>query len=286
MRNDIFSIVLAASLYLIPTNTFAWGAKGHALMAEIAFHFLDDSTKIKVKKYLGNLSIEEAANWMDNNRSNSYFDYMKTWHYLDMDKGEHYTPSAERNILTILFSAINDLKKINTLKKKDIKRDILLIFHLVGDLHQPLHTGYAIDKGGNTINVKSQNFSSNLHSAWDSQIIETEGITLDKCLQLYDSTYTIAKKDSVQKINVLDWMYQSRSLLDTVYDYKNGVLDQAYIQRSVVIIENQLIKAGLRLASILKEIFDTPKPAISFMYPELKKADNAIPYCDLAFLYS
>lgn len=262
MKRGTLTFILAASFYLLPNISFAWGAKGHGLVAEIAFSVLDDSTKLKVKKYLGNMSIEEAANWMDDSKSNSFYDYMRTWHYLDIDKGLHYVPSSERNIITILFSAITELKGVDKMKRKDIKRDLLLIFHLMGDLHQPLHTGYAIDKGGNTINVTSQNFASNLHSAWDTQILESEGVSLQKCLDLY-ATYSPEKVDSIKKINVLGWMNQSRSYLDFVYGYTNGFLDSTYIKSSVVVIENQLVCAGLRLASVLTETFRHFSPDLS-----------------------
>ncbi len=258
MKKNILAFVLAALFFTMPGHAFAWGKKGHELVAEIAFHFLDDSTKEIVKKYLGNMSIEEAANWMDDNRSNSYYDFMKTWHYLDMDKGELYKPSSEKNILTVLYSAIIELQHMETLKKKDIRRDLLLLFHLIGDLHQPLHTGYAIDKGGNTIDISSQNFTSNLHSAWDTQIIESEGINLENCLQVYDS-FSKGEVDSIKKINVLKWMYQSRSFLDSAYNYKNGFLDRTYIESSTLIIKKQLVKGGLRLASILSEVFKAHK---------------------------
>jgi hypothetical protein len=265
MKRCVLLFILAALCCTIPGRSFAWGKKGHELVAEIAFHFLDDSTKQVVKKYLGNISIEDAANWMDDNRSNSYYDYMKTWHYLDMDKGEAYKGSSERNIITVLYSAITELRHMETMKKKDIRRDLLLIFHLIGDLHQPLHTGYAIDKGGNTVDISSQNFTSNLHSAWDTQIIETEGITLEKCLQVYAS-YSPQEVDTIKKINVLKWMYQTRSFLFDVYDYKNGFLDSNYIQRSTAIIKEQLVMGGLRLASILSELFKSSKPQEPLSY--------------------
>src|SRR5882672_7852319 len=135
MKKCFLSLVLAAVLLSIPGRSLAWGKTGHGLVAEIAYHFLDDSTKALVKKYINNMSIEEMASWMDENRSNSYYDYMKPWHYIDMEKGETYTGSADKNLLTILFSAIQTLKHMETMKKKDIKQDLLLIFHLVGDLH-------------------------------------------------------------------------------------------------------------------------------------------------------
>ena len=256
MKKCFLPLILATLLFSMPGRTLAWGKTGHGLVAEIAYHFLDDSTKALVKKYINNMTIEEMASWMDENRSNSYYDYQKPWHYIDMEKGEMYKGSTEKNLLTILYSAIMELRHMETLRKKDIRQDLLLIFHLVGDLHQPLHTGYTSDKGGNTIDVHAQNFSANLHSTWDTQIIESEGINLDKCLKVYES-FTPQEVDTIKKIQVLKWMYQSRSYLDTVYDFKNGYLDAAYIARAKIIIEKQLVIAGLRLAAILTDVFKT-----------------------------
>lgn len=256
MKKRISAFLLVLCLMSVSGKLFAWGKKGHELVAEIGFRFLDDSTKQIVKKYLGNLTIEEAANWMDDERSNSYYNYMRTWHYLDLDKGQTYTPNGERNILTVLHSAIEDLKNYKSLKKKDIKRDLLLIFHLVGDLHQPLHTGYAIDKGGNAVNITSDYVSGNLHGVWDTQIIDYKNITLDSCMQTY-ATLTAGDISDIKKINELKWMYQSRSLLDTVYSFKNNVLDKKYIDSNAEVIKKQLVIAGIRLASILNEVFVT-----------------------------
>ncbi len=255
MKRGISAFAFLLVFITVSERSFAWGKKGHELVAEIAFHFLDDSTKKIVKDYLGKLSIEEAANWMDDERSNSYYNFMRTWHYLDIDKGKTYTPSGERNILTVLHSAIVELRQYKTLKKKDIKRDLLLIFHLIGDLHQPLHTGYEIDKGGNTINVNSPVVSGNLHSVWDTQIIEYKGISLDSCVNLY-SSLSETEVGEIRKVNEMKWMYQSRSLLDTVYNFKDGYLDKDYIDRNSNIIKRQLLIAGLRLASILGEVFN------------------------------
>ncbi|MEP6674406.1 MAG: S1/P1 nuclease [Ferruginibacter sp.] len=262
MRKGILYCVLAASLLSMPCISFAWGKKGHELVAEIAFHFLDDSTKKVIKDYLGNMSIEEAANWMDDARGNSYYDFQRTWHYLDMDKGETYKPSSERNILTVLHSAILELRGYKTMKKKDVKRALLLIFHLVGDLHQPLHTGYAIDKGGNTVDVTSPVVSGNLHSVWDTQIIEYKGIGIDSCLAMYD-TFTEAEKAEMNKVNELKWMNHSRSLLDTVYSFQNNFLDLNYINSNSVVIKKQLLLGGAHLAAIMKDVFTTPKKPVA-----------------------
>ena len=171
MKKKMIPFVFAMLLVVTAEKALAWGKTGHELVGKIAYHFLDDSTRQLVLSYLGDMSFEEAANWMDDSRGNTYYNYMRTWHYLDMDKGLTYTPSSERNILTVLHSAIVELRQYKTIKKKDVKRDLLLIFHLIGDLHQPLHTGYSIDKGGNRIQITSPYASGNLHSVWDTQIL-------------------------------------------------------------------------------------------------------------------
>jgi hypothetical protein len=258
MKKIIYSAVVTfLLLFSVQTKTYAWGKTGHGLVAEIAFQFLDKPTQDVVKEILGNLTIEEAANWMDEQRGNSYYTFMRTWHYLDIDKGEEYKPGTERNVLSVMHSAIVELRnrETNGMSKKDIKNRVLLIFHLVGDLHQPLHTGYAIDKGGNTIMVNSPFVSGNLHSVWDTQILEYKGVNLDTCMQFYSSL----SRDEVanfKKINELKWMYESRSYLGNVYSFQDNFLDKKYIDENIYIIKKQLVVAGIRLASILDELFN------------------------------
>jgi hypothetical protein len=251
------SIVISLVLVLSGSSgkLFAWGKTGHELVAEIAFRFLDDSTKKMVSDFLGDMTLSEAGNWMDESKSNTYYDYMRSWHYLDMDKGEKYTPSSERNILNVLHTAITELRQYKTISKKDVKRDLLLIFHLIGDLHQPLHCGYAIDKGGNTVSISSPAGSGNLHGFWDSQIIDYKKITIDSCLALYNNfdSSTVA---GITKINELKWMYQSRSHLDKVYSFKDNYLDINYVDQNAEVIKRQILMGGLRLASILKSAFN------------------------------
>ncbi|MBL0357064.1 MAG: S1/P1 nuclease [Chitinophagaceae bacterium] len=258
MKKILISFALILTLTASSEKLFAWGKIGHELVAQIAFHFLDDSTQKIVKGFLGDMSIEEASNWMDESKSNSYFDYMRTWHYINIDKGQKYAYTGEKNILTVLHSAITDLKQYKTLSKKDVKRDLLLIFHLMGDLHQPLHCGYGVDRGGNSIEVTSPFFSGNLHGIWDSQLLEYKKITLDSCLELYDTLDSNTVKDITQ-INELKWMYESRAYLDTAYSFQNNFLDTAYVDSNAQVIKRQLLIGGLRMAAVLKKLFGEAK---------------------------
>ena len=51
------------------------------------------------------------------------------------------------------------------------------MIHLVGDIHQPLHVGRAEDRGGNDIRVNFFDKKSNLHSVWDSDMINNYRIS-------------------------------------------------------------------------------------------------------------
>lgn len=92
------------------------------------------------------MSIEEAANWMDDIKSDKKYDYMRKLHYINADKGQNIVPNNEENIVGALTKTIDELKNYKSLSKEDIKIKICIIFHLIGDLHQPLHVGYGEDR--------------------------------------------------------------------------------------------------------------------------------------------
>jgi hypothetical protein len=251
------SIFIIAACIAVPNLCFGWGATGHQIVANIAKHYIDSATRAKVQHYLGSISFEDAGTWMDRMRSDQYYDYMKTWHYIDIEKDSAYARSTEKNLATVLNSAIKELMHKETLTDAQIKQDLLLIFHLTGDLTQPLHTGYPEDKGGNTIDVSYlyKHYHTNLHSVWDNEIIDSKRINMDSAINLYPR-YTEAEIKKIKKINVLQWMNDSRSYLPAVYDYKDGFIDAAYVDKNYVLVEQQLLKGGLRLANILEAVFN------------------------------
>jgi hypothetical protein len=156
--------------------------------------------------------------------------------------------------VTKLELSISELKRKPRLSVRDMKSNLELLFHLVGDLHMPLHVGYGSDKGGNTVSVSILGRQSNLHRVWDSDIIEAKKITAEDCLKLI-SAYSPSELKTIRKIDVIAWMTESRALLDAVYDFKGDVIDTDYINKNAPVIAKQLARAGLRLAAVLNETF-------------------------------
>lgn len=97
--------------------------------------------------YLGSTSFEDAFVWMDEMRSNPTYDFMKPWHHINIEKGNSYVATNGENIADRLIITIDELKHKQTLCDAQIKTELLLLFHLMGDLHQPLHVGYGAYRG-------------------------------------------------------------------------------------------------------------------------------------------
>jgi S1/P1 Nuclease len=72
MNKALIALAFLLLLIISPAKTYAWGKQGHALVAEVAFHYMDKKTKKEVLKYLDGMSIQDAANWMDNVKKRSF----------------------------------------------------------------------------------------------------------------------------------------------------------------------------------------------------------------------
>jgi hypothetical protein len=253
MNKALITLAFLLTLIIVPTKTFAWGSKGHALVAEVAFSYMDENTKKVVLQYLNGMTIQEAANWMDNVKSDHSYDFMQTYHYVNFEKGANVVETEGDNIIYQLNATIKDLQNKKNLTKEEINTKIKILFHLIGDLHQPLHVGYGEDKGGNTMQINYNGKGTNLHSFWDSGIIKSKEITLQDCLD--SNKYCFFKLRKIRKIDVIKWSTESRNLLDEIYKTGGHKINEEYVNSSVPIIENQILKAGIRLAGVLNEVF-------------------------------
>jgi hypothetical protein len=158
MRN---TLILFVGLFIVQTNSFGWGHEGHRIVADIAQSQMNRNVIDSVNKYLGTMTFEQASNWMDDVRSNHSFDFMKPWHYINIEKGQTYNPNAEdKNCVSELLRVMKELNNRSLLSYEQTSTDIKILCHLIGDIHHPLHVGYSIDKGGNLTEVEFINKKS------------------------------------------------------------------------------------------------------------------------------
>jgi hypothetical protein len=242
-------------LFLITSvKLFAWGPRGHKIVAQIAMKYMDQAVIDSVNSYLQDVSIVKAAYWMDEVKMNITYDFMEPWHYVNIPKDKTYVSTAQPNIVNVLEKLITTLKYTPSRKREDAKLSLKVLLHLVGDIHQPLHCGYGTDKGGNEVKLRFFYKSTDLHSVWDTEILEYQGISADDCINMISN---LSEKDirAMQEINVIKWMEESRNLLSHVYDFKGSKVAEDYVDRNTPLIKMQLVKAGLRLAAVLNQTF-------------------------------
>jgi hypothetical protein len=251
--NKVLIAIAFLFTILSPAKTYAWGSKGHDLVAEVAFNYMDENTKKVVLRYLDGMTIQEAANWMDKVKNDHSYDFMRSYHYVNFEKGANVVETNGDNIIFQLNATIKDLQNKEKFYKEEINTKIKILFHLMGDLHQPLHVGYGEDKGGNSVQIYYNGKGSNLHSFWDSGIIVSKGITLQDCLN--SNKFCFFKLRKIKKINVIKWSTESRNLLDQIYNTGGNKINDEYVDACVPIIENQILKSGIRLAGVLNEVF-------------------------------
>ena len=105
------SIISYFALILISFTCVSWGKYGHQLVGDVAKVYVNKSVLDSVQKYLGNMSWADASTWMDEIRSDHFYDYLKHTHYINVDEGQSYVKTNDDNI-------INELKKEKLLSLK------------------------------------------------------------------------------------------------------------------------------------------------------------------------
>ncbi|MBS1526117.1 MAG: hypothetical protein JST19_10740 [Bacteroidetes bacterium] len=256
-------------------SLISWGFKGHKAIATIAYSHLHFNVIPSVENTLHGQSISEVASWADEVRNNTEFRQTASWHFVNVPLGLNFRDfenAVKNDPNPNLYSAI--IKCEDDLKQKDIdpaKREVALKFliHLVGDAHQPMHVSRKEDKGGNTIQVRFDNHGTNLHSLWDSKLIDYEGLSDQEIVNKYDNASETDEK-KWQSDDPIVWLWESYQISTKLYAEveSNRNIDQQYFQNHIGMVHQRIDQAGIRLAGILNSIFkNDAKVKVTLMPP-------------------
>ncbi len=255
MRKSFTTFILCFFFFNLQVS--AWSSQGHKLIVKIAKSQLNKNVIEWVDYYLKGMSWELAATWMDMVKNDSRHVGMKSWHYVYIEKDKTYVKTKEPNAINQLEFTITLLKNRNLLEMEKVSELIRVLFHLVGDVHQPLNCGYPTDKGGNDVAVKFLDKPSSLNKVWEQDLLEEKKVDMWACSRVLLGLSS-KERHQIQRIEIVNWVQESRQLLPHVYNFKNGKIEQDYVNANNPIVCKQLVKAGLRLATILNKIFDSP----------------------------
>ncbi|WP_019039547.1 S1/P1 nuclease [Psychroflexus tropicus] len=235
-----------------------WGQNGHRTVGETAERFLKRSVKNKIDKILNGQSIADASTYADEIKSDRSYDKYKPWHYANIPFDQSYAEAdknPEGDVVFGIEECIRQLKS-NSLSKKEEGFYLKMLIHLVGDMHQPLHFGLKEDKGANDFKVKWFRQSTNMHSVWDTKMIESYNMSYS---ELSDNLPEMSKSElkSIKSGTLLDWVEEVRDLTRDVYNSaeQDENLSYRYMYDWFDVAKIQMKKAGIRLAVILNDIY-------------------------------
>lgn len=259
MRRCIFAISCAL-LLLLPAELLAWGQEGHRIVAEIAYHYLSSGAQKKIDKVLGKHGMVYVANWPDEIKSDTVYPTSHDWHFQDLDGG--MSDSAVVAALTDypkvggnLFRATDSIRAL--LRQEPDNRDALaFLIHFAGDRYCPMHTGHMDDLGGNRVKMKWFGSNTNLHTVWDSKLIDSQGYSYMEYTKFLIDKYD-SKRQSLLKQSEAEMVVENYHITSDIYTYQETFDGNTYhyIYRFHQTMEWQLYKAGVRLAMWLEELY-------------------------------
>ena len=120
-----------------------------------------------------------------------------------------------------------------------------------------MHLGHASDLGGNRVKMKFFDRNTNLHSIWDSSLVESgHKWSYTEWQQQIDTTDP-EKIAAITKGSVDDWARETYNIATqcSVYFRPGNKVMYNDIARWTPVIEQQFLRGGLRLAHILNSIY-------------------------------
>jgi len=254
--------------------SFSWNMVGHRVVAQIAYDNMTHEAKQKFNALNHALDSEyspksfvNAASWMDEIKYREIKIY-DPWHYIDIPFSPDGTSLPDVPKVNAVWALDQAALLLMSEKTTDYEKGFFLrvFIHVLGDLHQPLHTVDRItekhpagDRGGNLFYLGTNKVADNLHSYWDrgaglfsakntrytNKKIKQIAARLEKKYPLSSANLTFNGFDV--------WANESNLLAkEIVYAIDEGEKpSKAYQRKARRAVEKQAVLAGYRLAALL-----------------------------------
>ena len=252
----ITSLVL---LLILATSTFAWGPKGHRIVAQVAYDNLSNKVRKHVDAVLGTQGMVYLSTWPDEIKSDTIYPTSFTCHYQDLPGG--MTDAQVAATLTDypeeggeLFMALDSLEAVLT-RQPDCHDALVFYVHMMADRFCPMHLAHLDDKGGNAVKMKWFGQNTNLHSVWDSKIIENKGFSYTEYAKYLYNVYGKQRKEILSMTDEQTLLH-CYHVTDAIYQYhptwSGNAYHYAYYWAETA--EYQMYMAGIKLAQSLNTI--------------------------------
>ncbi len=250
----LFILLLSLTISM---QSLGWGKTGHRIIGAIAEMYLTKKARKEIQRIMGNESLSMAANWMDFIKSDPRWDHAGPWHYATIPNGLTYAQAGtpeEGDAIATIERLINELQTKQFTDEDEVVA-LRFLIHLIGDLHQPLHTGNGEDRGGNDVKLKWFWQNSNLHRVWDSGIIDGEQLSYSEWVNEINFA-TNTEITAWQHTSTEEWAYESMTYRQQIYNLPdNKSINYRYVYDNIDVVRHRLLQAGIRLAGVLNKIY-------------------------------
>ena len=313
--------LVALLVAITPSRVFAWHDTGHMLVAQIAYLNLSPAARARVDKLLvapqGRRPLIHLcatyytpacekiydpvtiAVWMDDFKGDSLNDEYENWHYINYRPFFDGIPVRTEvgpeptNVLDRINWCINTLRR-GTGRDKTDAETLAFLYHLIGDVHQPLHTltRYSAknpdgDAGGNgfAVQMPPEARIRNLHAFWDAAGGRFGFESPRRPLDATARARLLAQAEEIMKANPaatlaaatrelepLRWIEESNTIArEFAYPKarEGEAPSAAYTAETQKISAERIALAGYRLAAVLNSLF-TEKAAPASAAPAPK----------------
>lgn len=276
---------------LLPQAAFAWAETGHMLVSLIAYQRLNPTAKARVDALTKTIRFAGKTYdgttigvWLDDLKGDTTHDDMRVWHYIDIPifDGVPVDPAfkyEDDNVVARLKWATDALRKGTGSDKHDAEL-LGYLFHLVGDVHQPLHAATRVtaknpkgDEGGNKF--KLAGVPDNLHWYWDDAagafnfwspprpLSERDRRLLEDLARALTREFPADKNTEWQEPDPGKWAQESHLLAATVaYNLpENSTPTDAYNLQARAVARKRITLAGYRLAQLINSIYPEGQPS-------------------------
>jgi hypothetical protein len=270
---------LLALLVLFPLHAFAWGAKGHAIVAELAERGMSPGVEAQIRDLMYAAPLRDSASlpddWRGQETRGERAGNTGALHYSnipnDITTFDRARDCKEDQCVVAAIERYTAVLKDKTQPKDKRREALIFIVHFVGDIHQPLHAAGGMvpneqtgvmepDLGGNKVKVRYLGIETNLHSVWDSMLIEWGPESIDDYVD-HLTKYEMRGRtvEELQRGTIADWINESHyAAVHDGYAIGNGRLGSDYAQRNIGIVYERLLRGGLRLRKLLEDTLGTP----------------------------
>ena len=258
MKKKHFFLMLCYLLLTWTANAF--GPIAHRAIALIAYEELSPKARKNLDSLLGKQGIVYVSTWADEIRSEpDKYAYSYPWHYQNLASNLNSDDLAKlwnnpRSEGDHLFYAIQEMMVRLNKDRNDVEA-LKFLIHFTADLHQPMHLGRKEDLGGNQVAYSWFGEKTNIHTLWDTHLIENKKMSYTE-LAGYLTSKLSNQRDIFYQMSIPQVLSKSYSITNRIYDYsRTDTNNYRYVYHFNDDLDAMMYCAGVQLAKMLEEIY-------------------------------